>query len=170
MHRALLVPTLLATCAGASCGTSRPAATNLPPDAGAALPTYRAAYLVGGLDRYVLQKRDAARGLCFKIVMVESVLLYREANGGGPPKMGGDLGRLESASAGPLDLCDFSKAGSTREASGSQGSVLRTRTGDEKHDWRHVDVDVTLSFPDLGDGVPTSERLVVKDLEIEGLP
>jgi hypothetical protein len=125
-------------------------------DSGTPTISYLGCTYVGGVDRYVVGKRDSARNLCFNLVLSDPGTT--KAGLTLPSRLG-----LESASVGPAATCPARTRGSvvasqvTGTVTGSPGTGgLPTSFG----------VDVTLTFP-ADAAAPMTERLVVDAVDLQ---
>jgi len=122
---------------------------------------YQARNISGGLDRLALTKRDPARDVCFRIILVDAPTYPSILPLDVPPPW-----KVERATVhrGVPSCHD--------QAPPSQG--IAATAGSGRITWMptlgspcRLDVDVTMSFPPQP-GIPTTELLVVRDLRPPG--
>jgi hypothetical protein len=123
-------------------------------DGGSSAVSYLGCSYVGGIDRFVVAKRDTARNLCFSVVL--------DAPGTTPAglTLPANLG-LEWSFVGPASPCPARLPSSTRAAT-TTGTVTETAGGVGMPS--ALDVDVTLTF--AADAAPASESLSAHAVDV----
>ncbi|HLK89139.1 MAG TPA: hypothetical protein VKZ18_04540 [Polyangia bacterium] len=122
-------------------------------DAGTPAVSYLGCTFVGGIDRFVIAKRDTARNLCFNVVL--------DAPGTVPAglTLPANLG-LEWASVGPASACPTRVPSSARATATGQVTQMAGGLGTPTA----LDVDVTLDF--AADAAPSSEALSAHAVDV----
>ena len=147
---------------GGAGGTGASSGSGGAAGAGAAA-SYSGCTFIGAIDRVVVAKLDATRGLCFSLVLMN-------AGSGQAPTPGLALPegwRLERATAGPGSDCP-ARFGAVA-ASAVTGNVRWADTGSVFPGYpNHVDLDVLLSFPADDAGAGGSERLNAANVDVQG--
>jgi hypothetical protein len=110
---------------------------------------------IGAYDRVVIGKNDPDRHLCFTVVLVNPGVA--PAGLTLPPRLG-----FEGASAGPATASCGAGVGAGTTTLQMTGTVERPDAGLGTR----LNVDVTLSFPANDAGIPATERLTVRDLDV----